>query len=200
MDRQDVTLAVKALQIGGKIRELREKQHYTLQDLSAKTGLSKALLSQIENNRVIPPIATLLRLAKALNVSLSYFFQDEVRGESIYITRVNERIRVDRRSHHREGEVDYVYEALETKKHDKHMEPFYVEFPPLETHEMVFTSHDGEEFVYVMEGTLEFRTADRVEQLNPGDCVYFDSSQSHSFRSLSEKPAKAIVMVWNKRA
>ncbi len=199
MDRQDVTLAVKALQIGSKIRELREKQHYTLQDLSAKTGLSKALLSQIENNRVIPPIATLLRLARALNVSLSYFFQDEVKGESVYITRVHERIRVDRRSHHKEGEVDYVYEALETKKHDKHMEPFYVEFPPLETDEMVFTSHDGEEFVYVMEGSLEFRTADRVEQLNPGDCIYFDSSQSHSFRSLDDKPARAIVMVWNKK-
>ncbi|SFN03602.1 helix-turn-helix domain-containing protein [Thermodesulforhabdus norvegica] len=199
MDREDLTLAVRALQIGNKVRELREKQHYTLQDLSAKTGLSKALLSQIENNRVIPPIATLLRLAKALNVGLSYFFQDEVKGETVYITRLNERIRVDRRAHHREGEVDYVYEALETKKHDKHMEPFYVEFPPLETSDMVFTSHEGEEFVYVMEGTLEFRTADRVERLEAGDCIYFDSSQGHSFRSLEDRPAKAIVVVWTKR-
>lgn len=199
MDREDLTLAVRALQIGNKIRELREKQNYTLQDLSTKTGLSKALLSQIENNRVIPPIATLLRLAKALNVGLSYFFQDEVKGESVYITRLNERIRVDRRAHHREGEVDYVYEALETKKHDKHMEPFYVEFPPLDAGEMVFTSHEGEEFVYVMEGTLEFRTADRVERLEAGDCVYFDSSQGHSFRSLGDRPAKAIVVVWTKR-
>ncbi|MBW1975624.1 MAG: helix-turn-helix transcriptional regulator [Deltaproteobacteria bacterium] len=198
MNRDDVTLAVKALQIGSKVRELREKHRYTLQDLATKTGLSKALLSQIENNKVVPPIATLLRLARALNVGLSYFFQDEVRGETVYVTRVSDRIRVDRRAHHREGEVDYVYEALETKKHDKHMEPFYVEFPCLETNEMVFTSHEGEEFVYLMEGKLEFRTADRVVHLNPGDCIYFDSSQGHSFRSLGNSPAKALVIVWNK--
>lgn len=199
MDKENVTLAVKALQIGSKIRDLRERHRYTLQDLSAKTRLSKALLSQIENDRVIPPIATLLRLAKALNVGLSYFFQDEVKGETVYITRLKERIRVDRRVHHHEGEVDYVYEALETKKHDKHMEPFYVEFPVLEAGEMVFTSHEGEEFVYVMEGILEFRTADRVERLYPGDCIYFDSSYGHSFRSLEDSPAKAVVVVWHKR-
>ncbi len=198
MDTEDLSIAVKALQIGSKVRELREKKRYTLQELSAKTGLSKALLSQIENNRVIPPVATLLRLARALDASLSYFFQDEVKGKAVYVTRVNERVKVTRRAHHKDGEVSYTYEILETRKHDKHMEPFYVEFPPMDVNDMVFTSHDGEEFVYVLEGTIEFRTYDETIALNPGDCVYFDASKGHAFRSLGNGPAKAVIVVWNK--
>jgi len=78
------------------------------------------------------------------------------------------------------------------------MEPFLVEFMPMETSEMVFTNHEGEEFHYVLEGKLEFRTDDRVEVLEPGDAIYFESDQNHSFRSLIEKPSRAVVVVWAK--
>ena len=83
-------------------------------------------------------------------------------------------------------------------KADKHMEPLLVEFQPLETGNMVFTNHEGEEFVFVLEGRLEFRTDDRVEILEPGDTIYFESDINHSFRSLDEKPARAIAVVWSK--
>ena len=63
---------------------------------------------------------------------------------------------------------------------------------------MVFMSHEGEEFLYVLEGTLEFRTDDRTEVLEPGDSIYFESEINHSFRSLTDKPVKAIVVVWTK--
>jgi len=195
----DLTMAVKALKLGAKVRELRIKNHYTLQDLANKTGLSKPFLSQIENDHVVPPIATLLKLARALNVSLSYFFQDETTTQKISITRRNERIRIERRPHHdREGTVSYIYESLETKKRDKHMEPFYVEFPPISVEEMNFTSHEGEEFLYILEGTVEFRSVDRVEILEAGDSIYLDSSISHAFRCVGDKPAKAVAVIWSK--
>jgi len=195
--RDDITLEVKALKIGSKVRELRQKKHYTLQDVAAKTGLSKPFLSQIENDHVVPPVATLLKLARAFDVGLAYFFQDEVGIDRIAITRRDERVRVERRPHHRKGEVNYIYEALDTKKTNKHMEPFLVEFPVQDTSEMIFMNHEGEEFLHVLEGTLEFRSIDRVEVLQPGDSIYFESELSHSFRCLGEKPAKAIVVVWS---
>ncbi|MCK5912751.1 MAG: helix-turn-helix transcriptional regulator, partial [Desulfuromusa sp.] len=68
---------VKELQIGQKIRDLRQKQRMTLQDLSQTTELSKPLLSQVENDQVIPPLATLLRISKALRVPLQTFFEEE---------------------------------------------------------------------------------------------------------------------------
>jgi len=195
--RDDIQLGVKALKLGSKIRELRLKKNYTLQDVAAKTGLSKPFLSQIENDHVVPPVATLLKLARAFNVSLAHFFQDEVGSDKIAITRHNERIRVEKRPHHRKGEVNYVYETLETKKTDKQMEPFLVEFPVQDSSEMVFMNHDGEEFLHVLEGTLEFRSVSRVEVLESGDSIYFESDLSHSFRCLGEKAARAIVVVWN---
>ena len=195
--QDDISLEVKALKIGSKVRELRQKKHYTLQDVAAKSGLSKPFLSQIENDHVVPPVATLLKLARAFDVGLAYFFQDEVGIDRIAITRRDERLRVERRPHHRKGEVNYIYEALDTKKTNKHMEPFLVEFPVQDTSEMIFMNHEGEEFLHVLEGTLEFRSTDRLEVLEPGDSIYFESELSHSFRCLGEKSARAIVVVWN---
>ncbi|MCD6153446.1 MAG: helix-turn-helix transcriptional regulator [Syntrophobacterales bacterium] len=186
------------LKIGSKVRELRQKKHYTLQDLVTKTGLSKSVLTEIEDGDTIPPVATLLKLSKALKVGMAYFFEDEVISEKISVTRSGERMRLERRPHHHEGEVDYSYETLETKKPDKHMEPLLVEFRPMDTSDMIFMSHEGEEFLYVLEETLEFRTDDRIEILNPGDTIYFESDINHSFRSLTDQPARAIVVVWAK--
>jgi len=195
---QEISLAVKAFKIGNKVRELRQKNRFTLQDLAIKTGLSKPFLSQIENDHVVPPIATLLKLARALNVGMAYFFQHEIGSDKISITRERERIRVERRPHQEKGEVDYIYIALETKKTNKSMEPFLVEFPVRDTEDMVFMSHEGEEFLYVTEGEVEFRTVDRVETLSPGDSIYFESDISHGFRCISKEPAKALAVIWSK--
>jgi transcriptional regulator with XRE-family HTH domain len=189
---------IEAFKIGKKIKELREKKRYTLQDLAAKTGLPKEFLAEIEKAEVVPPIANLLKLSKALHVGMSYFFQDRAGEEKIAVTRRHERVRMEGLPSHLKGEVDYIYEALEEKKTNTHMEPILVEFPILDTSELVFVSHEGEEFLHLLEGKLEFRTVDRVEVLEPGDSIYFESDISHSFRCLSESPAKAIVVVWSK--
>lgn len=79
------------------------------------------------------------------------------------------------------------------------MEPFLVEFPIQESDQMVFTSHEGEEFIYVLEGTVEFRTVDRIEVLNKGDSIYIESEVSHSFRCLNDQPARAVAVLWTNR-
>jgi transcriptional regulator with XRE-family HTH domain len=195
--QDDIDMEIRALKLGSKIRKLRQNKHYTLQDVATKTGLSKPFLSQIENDHVVPPVATLLKLARAFNVALAHFFQDDARSDKIAITRRHERVRIEKRPHHRKGEVNYVYESLETKKSDKHMEPFLVEFPVQETSEMVFMNHQGEEFLHVLSGSLEFRSTDRVEVLQTGDSIYFEAEVSHSFRCLGEQPARALVVVWS---
>jgi len=190
--------AVEGQRIGRVVRELRHKKQFTLQDVAAKTGIPKSVLDEIEIGEVIPPVATLLKLAKVFNVGMASFFEEEAADMKISVTRSGKRIRIERRPHHHEGEVDYIYESLEIHKADKHMEPLFVEFQPVDTGNMVFTNHEGEEFVFVLEGRLEFRTDDRVEILEPGDTIYFESDINHSFRSLDEKPAKAIAEVWSK--
>jgi transcriptional regulator with XRE-family HTH domain len=193
----NIQLVVKAFKIGNKVKELRQKKHFTLQDLATATGLSKPFLSQIENDHVVPPIATLLKLARALDVGMAFFFQDEVSSDKISITRQNERMRVERRPHQAKGQVNYVYVALETKKSNKQMEPFLVELQRQDTDEMVFNSHEGEEFMYVLEGSIEFRSVDRTEVLHPGDSIYLESDLSHGFRCVSDT-AKGLAVIWTK--
>ncbi|MEI6314119.1 MAG: XRE family transcriptional regulator [Syntrophus sp. (in: bacteria)] len=190
--------AYGGLDIGRKVQELREKQQLTIMDLAAKTGLPRSVLAEIESGEVIPPVAILLKLAKALNVGMAHFFQDTAVADKISVTRKDQRLRIKRRPHHHEGEVDYIYESLETGKPDKHMEPLFVEFQPMETGDMIFSTHDGEEFVYLLEGKLEFRSHERTEILAPGDAIYFESDLSHAFRGLDNKAARAIVVVWNR--
>ena len=197
-DDTEINLAIRAFKIGNKVRELRRNTKFTLQDLAAKTGLSKPFLSQIENNRVIPPVTTLLKLARGLNVHLSFFFDEEPNDEKVSITRHGERVRIERRPHQEKGEVGYTYISLETKRAGKNMEPYLVEFPIQDSREMVFMTHDGEEFLYVTEGCVEFRTIDRVEVLEPGDSIYIESDLSHSFRCVDGHPAKAIAVLWRK--
>ncbi|MDI9569482.1 MAG: XRE family transcriptional regulator [Pseudomonadota bacterium] len=184
--------------IGRKVRELREKNQLTIMDLAARSGVPKSVLAEIESGDVIPPVATLLKLARAMNVGMAFFFQDEAATDKVSVTRKDQRIRIRRRPHHHEGEVDYIYESLETRKPDKHMEPLFVEFQPMETGDMVFSSHEGEEFVYLLEGRLEFRSHERLEVLTPGDAIYFESDLSHAFRGLDGQAARAVVVVWNK--
>ncbi|HOK06000.1 MAG TPA: XRE family transcriptional regulator [Syntrophales bacterium] len=189
---------LETLGLGGRIREIRERAQLTLLDLAAKTGIDREVLAGIERDEVVPPVSTLLKLGRAMNVGMANFFMDEVGGGKISLTRKGERIRIKKRPHHHEGEVDYIYESLEPHRPDKHMEPLFVEFQPLETGDLVFSSHDGEEFVYLLEGRLEFRTDDRVEILEEGDALYFESDINHAFRGLDGKAARAVVVVWNR--
>ncbi|MBI5014401.1 MAG: helix-turn-helix transcriptional regulator [Deltaproteobacteria bacterium] len=186
------------LGIGTKVRELRQKRRYTLQDLSARTGVSKEILAQLEGGEVMPPVATLLRVARGLDVNVAYFLHpgtEEVERKAA-VTRVAERRQIARRSHHDPGQIGYTYESVELHKTRKHMEPFLVTFQPVEKRDMVFYSHEGEECVFLLEGELEFRTAEEVTRLREGDCLYFESDMAHAFRSLGDAPAKALIVVY----
>lgn len=193
---KEIVSAVRALKIGKKIRELRLRNRFTLQDLADRTGLSKPFLSQIENSHVIPPLPTLLKVSRALDVNLSHFFRGIRDDGKFSITRSSERTPVERRSDPHGGEGNYSYVALETKKTDKKMLPLLVEFPFRDSEAMTFTSHKGEEFLFVIEGRVEFRTPEGAEELEPGDCIYMESDLDHGFRRLSDTPARAIAVVW----
>ena len=78
--------AAGEFRIGGKVKDLRERNLYTLHDLAAKTGISKSVLNEIECDEVMPPVGTLLKLARALNVGMAYFFKDEAPAEQISVT------------------------------------------------------------------------------------------------------------------
>ena len=198
MVSDDIRHEVKKLHIGKKIRELRNKGGLVLQYLSDRTGLSKPLLSQIEKETVSPPIATLLKISKAFNTNISFFFQDDGPEEKVVVVRKDESKVIDSRYFGRE-ESGYYYEALAFKKPKKYMEPFLVEFKRKRVDQLSYFSHDGEEFIYLLEGILEFRTESQQYILQPGDSLYFESSIPHAYRALERKNAKALSVIYAAR-
>jgi transcriptional regulator with XRE-family HTH domain len=193
---QDMKEELKDLNLGQKIKNLRQRKGISRQQIVERTGLSKPLLSQIESEVVAPPVATLLKISKALNVNIGYFFQEEETGKRAVVVRKNERKQVFRRIHEDPSKVGYYYESLAYPKADKHMEPFQVQFEIKRKEDLIFFTHKGEEFVFILEGQLEFNYENETFLLEVGDSLYFDSSLPHAFRATGKKNALAIDVIY----
>jgi transcriptional regulator with XRE-family HTH domain len=193
----NVSLEIRKLKLGEKIKSLRLMNRYTLSQVASQTGLSIALLSQIENNAVSPPVATLLRIAQALGVTIGYFFREEESKDGAVIVRKGERKKVFRGLPSQHRESGYTYEALAYTKNFKRMEPFLVEFEPKKKENLVFLNHRGEEFVFLFKGQLAFHYNQKEMNMEPGDSLYFDSAVPHSFRALRGKKAQAVVVLYS---
>lgn len=187
----------RELNIGHKIRKLRKEGRLTLQDLSDASGLSKPLLSQIENNQVIPPIATLLKIAKGLKIGIHFFFEEEGDRQKFVLLRGGD-LQSSRRRTGNDAPQSYLYHSLAPGMRQKSMEPFLVEFEAGEWNESVLYRHDGEEFIYLLEGELEFHFGLEVMILKPGDSIYYDSAEAHGYISLGSKKAKAVAVLYSK--
>ena len=193
----NVDLEFRKLKLGEKVKDLRLQKRYTLRQVSAKTGLSIALLSQVENNAVSPPVATLLRIARALDVNIGYFFREEESKERAVVVRKGERRKVFRRMPAQHRESGYTYEALAYTKNSKHMEPFLVEFEPKKKEEIAFLNHRGEEFLFLFRGRLAFHYNQEEIVLEAGDSLYFEADMPHAFRALKGKKAQGVVVVFS---
>ncbi|MDD5287349.1 MAG: XRE family transcriptional regulator [Desulfuromonadaceae bacterium] len=197
----DIKAQIKEFRIGEKIRGLRQQKRMTLQELSGLTTLSKPLLSQIENDQVIPPLATLLKIARGLKVDIHFFFEDAGNRQKYVLTR-REDVREDEkvlRQASNEGARPYTYHSLAQGLRHKHMEPFLVEFENLEWDDALFFKHEGdEEFIYITEGELDFHYNSEVLRMRAGDSIYYDSSQPHGWVSVGEGKARALAVMYTK--
>lgn len=185
---------VKELQIGMKVRRLRQEKRMTLQDLADATGLSKPLLSQVENEQVIPPLATLLRIAKALGAALHSFFQEEETRKCIFV-RAGESRKMIRRSGHGDATPPYDYHSLAYGKKGSSLEPFLVEFEAREMSPELMVSHEGEEFLFLLEGELIFHYGEQIMRMRPGDSVCYDSSEPHGYIAVSKQRPRAVAVI-----
>jgi transcriptional regulator with XRE-family HTH domain len=189
---------VRELQIGFKIRRIRQERRMTLQALADATGLSKPLLSQIENEQVIPPLATLLRIAKAFRLPLQSFFQEEGSSARCVLTKAGESRKMLRRPVDDGHPVLYTYHSLAYGKKNRSLEPFLVEFDLGEWREEMMVSHEGEEFVFLLDGELELHYADQIYALSPGDSVYYDSVERHAFIAKGQVRPRAVAVIFSR--
>ncbi len=194
---KEIKSEVLELKLGVKIRKLRQEKRLTLQELADATGLSKPLLSQIENDQVTPPLATLLRIAKGLKVGIHYFFEEEGDRQKFVLTRGGSG-QSSRRRTGADQIQGYLYRPLAPGIRHKQIEPFLVEFEQAPWDDNRYYNHEGVEFIYLLEGELEFHYGQEVMTLLPGDSIYYDSSEPHGYVSIGSKQAKAVAVLYAK--
>jgi transcriptional regulator with XRE-family HTH domain len=184
------------VQVGEKIKKLREDSAVSLKELEERTGLSSAVLSQIENHLVSPPLGTLIRIAKALNVKPSHFF-DEHPDKAFTLVRKDERKPVSRFASKRGVAYGYAYESLGHDMKGRHMEPFLVTLEPSAQKDPKPSSHDGEEFIFVLEGEVDVTLGDHSDLLRPGDTIYYDSQIAHRVSCHGEGKARILAIIYS---
>jgi len=176
--------------IGTRVAELRSRSGMTLDQLAQLTGFSKSYLSKIENSHKVPPIGSLSRIAAALKTDMSALLHSPTQGghRKLSVVRASERRPVVRGG----TAFGYDYESLADDLPGKKMDPFLFTFPS-EIDKYVFFEHEGEEFMYVLKGRVEWQAGGEKLVLEPGDSIYFDARLPHRGRSLHGEAVALVV-------
>jgi quercetin dioxygenase-like cupin family protein len=179
--------------LGDRIRRVREMRGLTIKDLSSRTGIDIDTLERTESSEMIPALGQLARLGKALDMKMGYFISPGI-DKLMTVVRKDERRPISRYGETKSMQYGYFYESLAPEKADRLMEPFIVTLVPTDTEE--FSTHAGQEFLYVLEGEMEVQVGDRVEFLKPGDAVYYDSNQPHLVRCAGTNVTKILAVLY----
>jgi len=181
----------KAVTHGDMLRSTREKRGFSLEELAARTGISRDALAQFEAGEFMLPLGQLIKLSKALSLRMADVIST---GEEPFtIVRSDQRLSFSRFGKARETSYGYEYESLAARKKDRAMEPFIVTLHPSGVDEP--SSHDGQEFIYVLDGEMEVFIEDTRDVLKPGDSVYYDSTSMHLVKAHGGKPAKILAVL-----
>lgn len=186
--------AVNALEhyIGSTVREMRQRLGLTIAEIAEQTGISRGMLSKIENAQTATSLETLAKLANALGVSLSAFFRNyDMPGGGAQLVKKGEGMEVVRRGTKR-GHTYHLlaYDQGPTKL----FEPFLI---TMDDASEVFPTfeHPGTEFIYVLEGKLEYRHGQSTYLLEPGDALTFRGDIPHGPEKLLELPIRFIAII-----
>jgi transcriptional regulator with XRE-family HTH domain len=182
------------LDVGGKLRRLREDHGLSLADLARRAALAEAAVRDFEDGRAVPAVGELLNIANALGVSIGHFFQTRIPDKRVEVVRAAERWTVKARSE-AGGALNYRYQSLSHGLTEKLMQPFIVEVPPGQDSALNRSQHEGEEFLFILAGVLEVEIGGERHRLEPGDAIYYDSRQPHTLRALEGATARLIACI-----
>jgi len=178
--------------IADKLRTLRLRRSMGLAQLAEHTGFSAAMLSRLENGRLVPTLPTLTRIALVFSVGLDYFFSDPRKRHVVAVVRRNERKLFP--SDPKSAQVPWHFESLDFRVNERKLSGYLAHFHPLPEEKVEPHYHPGVELIYLIEGRLEMKIGVETFQLSTGDSIYFDSMQKHTYRSLAKTPCTAIVV------
>lgn len=184
-------------QLGIKVKQIRENHEMSVEQLAEKSQCNRKVIESIESGDLIPSLTPLIRIAKALEVRLGTFLDDAPQigpvmiksGKSEHVIHFS-----GKEDHPDTSALDFY--ALASGKTDRHMEPFIIDVHLHETEEYKLSSHEGEEFIYVMNGEIEIIYGQERYLLSQGDSIYYDSVVPHDLHAYGDNDSKILAVVY----
>jgi len=185
-------LAMIEAEIGKRIKAFRTDKGLTLEQLAGQTGFTKGYLSKVEKSGKSPPVSTLGIIARALGVTISAILREETRSVPFCLVKKGAGPLISR-----DGTAfGYSFEAIAYHFPNKKMEPFILTLPAHHKKIKIYR-HEGEEMLYVLEGTMKFLHNDLEYIVEEGDCIYFDAGLPHFGESMSSKKVRCLMVIYN---
>jgi transcriptional regulator with XRE-family HTH domain len=182
--------------VGSRIARIRETRNLTQIQLADRSQLPLELIQEIEQGALIPSLAPLIKIARALGVRLGTFM-DDLENVGPVVNRkgqVPKAVRFGGKSKAASSELDFY--ALAMDKSGRHMDPFLIDLLPASNREFALSSHEGEEFLYVLRGEIEVNYGKDLHRLSEGDSIYYDSIVAHHVHAYGAAPARILAVVY----
>jgi electron transfer flavoprotein alpha subunit len=171
---------------GKSVLKLRVSQNYSQEALAQATGETQEFIEKVENEEITPPVSFLLRLAGALNVDAGQFFPKE---EKTMARNLRSQALVKRT-------LNYSYKTLGPVMENDHIRAFMVTIEPKQAHKPVAYKHEGEEFLFVMEGDLRLTLGNKIHHLKSGESIHFNSDVPHKLKSISNEETRCLAVLY----
>ncbi|MDR2692227.1 MAG: XRE family transcriptional regulator [Dysgonamonadaceae bacterium] len=182
--------------VGKRIKSLRESQSIGLEEMAERTGLDVEQINRIESDKELPSLAPLIKIARALGVRLGTFLDDRDALGPVISRKTNRQegfrfstTRTVSRTH-----MDYY--SLSADKSGRHMEPFIIRVAPREEDDFQLSSHEGEEFIFCLDGAIEVTYGEDTHILAEGDSIYYDSIVAHHVHAADARGANILAVVY----
>ncbi|MBW8326558.1 MAG: XRE family transcriptional regulator [Prolixibacteraceae bacterium] len=182
--------------VGEKIKQIRELKKVSKEELAGRSGMDITIIDKIEQERNVPSLAPLIKIARALGVRLGTFLDDSDSYGPVVV----------RSGEHHKG-VRFTSQSSETREHlnffslafdkaGRNMEPFIVDIEPGLKSDYMLSSHEGEEFIYVLEGEVEINYGKEIYKLAKGDSIYLDSIVMHNVHAGNNQSARILAVIY----
>ena len=170
--------------VGQRIKNVRIQKDVSLERVANDTGVSLENLKAIEAGDLIPPVGTLIQIARALEIDSGFLFRDQEQ-------QLKERVRA-----YEKRTQNYAYTTLTKEAAHKHLKAFKVVVDAHHDHSGVGYCHEGEEFVYVLKGSIQIAVGEHINDLKEGDSLHFNSAIRHMVRNPGDEPAELLVVIY----
>jgi transcriptional regulator with XRE-family HTH domain len=187
---------MKQNKIGKKIKEYREFRQISIEELAINANMDVSQLEFIEEKGTVPSLGHLIKISRALGVRIGTFLDDHEQTGPVVVRSGEESSSISFSTKNEKSREHLNFFSLAADKAGRHMEPFIVEIESQNESNYKLSTHEGEEFIFVLQGEIEINYGKEIYRLKEGDTIYLDSVVAHNVHAAGNKNAKLLAVVY----